>query len=48
MEKIEHIIKRLEDENLAAIKKIQELDQEIQTKIKEKYEILRNSSDNNL
>lgn len=48
MEKIEQIIKQLEDENLAAKKKIQKLDHEIQTKIKEKYDILRNSSTNNL
>ena len=48
MEKIEQTIEELEDDKRAAKKKIQELDQGIQTKIKEKYDILRNSSTNNL
>ena len=48
MEKIEQTIEELEDDKKAAKKKLQEIDHEIQAKIKEKYDILRNSSTNNL
>lgn len=44
MENIQEIIQNLKDKTTAAENKIQKLEQEIEIKTQEKYEIMRNSS----